>query len=320
MLAQPVGNRLNSSRVLAYHLPQASLLSPLPVPTQRGGLGFLKLHVARSGHDFLQVHIDLLTWSVWLVRHSRQPLPRRQLNVVASVSRNVRLPDVLLVSDRVVTATRPSSAPATRRRACQRLAGRCAPDRASDGESAKFKMRYCRPFCGAGRAASGGLDNRAATVDLGTARQSDQLPVAIAARQRRPGPALTPPPSLLNAASSLGEALAILDSEGPGGGCGTCPSALAPRALKFEFGPRSADCQCRPTGKLHLQCSCVVKVMASIVCLVIAGAVLVERARLNYVSRPKHITVIFRYCRVRPVIQRRFIQRFRVTVGVYYSF
>ena len=157
-MVQPVGNSLKSSRVLAYHLPQASLrlLSPLPVPTQRGGrisLGFLKLPVARSGHDFLQVHIDLLTWSVWLVRHSRQPLPRRQLNVVASVSRNVRLPDVLLVSDRVVTATRPSSAPATRRRACQRLAGRCAPDRASDGESAKFKMRYCRPFCGAGRAA-----------------------------------------------------------------------------------------------------------------------------------------------------------------------
>ena len=168
-MAQPVGNRLNSSRVLAYHLPQASLLSPLPVPTQRGGLGFLKLHVARSGHDFLQVHIDLLTWSVWLVRHSSQPLQRRKLNVVASVFRNVSRPDRdVLVSDRVVTATRPSPAPATRRRACQRLAGRCAPDRASDGGSGKFKMPYCQPFCGARRAASGGLDNRAATVDLGS--------------------------------------------------------------------------------------------------------------------------------------------------------
>ena len=48
------------------------LLSPLPVPSRpsRGGcisLGFLDLPVARSGHDFLQVHIDLLTSCVWLV-------------------------------------------------------------------------------------------------------------------------------------------------------------------------------------------------------------------------------------------------------------
>ncbi len=30
-------------------------------------LDFLELPAARSSHDFLQVHIDLLTGSVWLV-------------------------------------------------------------------------------------------------------------------------------------------------------------------------------------------------------------------------------------------------------------
>ena len=42
---------------------------PLPVPTRRGGsirLDLLELPVARSGHDFLQGHIDLLTGRVWL--------------------------------------------------------------------------------------------------------------------------------------------------------------------------------------------------------------------------------------------------------------
>ena len=56
-------------RLKADHLLPAGLLSPLPVPTRRDGcvsLDFLELPVARSGHDFLQVHIDLLTGRVWL--------------------------------------------------------------------------------------------------------------------------------------------------------------------------------------------------------------------------------------------------------------
>ena len=53
-------------RVKADHLPPAGLLSPLPVPTRRGrciSLDFIELPTApsRSGHDFLQGHIDLLT-------------------------------------------------------------------------------------------------------------------------------------------------------------------------------------------------------------------------------------------------------------------
>jgi hypothetical protein len=53
-------------RVKADHLPPAGLLFPLPVPARRDGcisLDFLELPVARSGHDFLQVHIG----RVWLV-------------------------------------------------------------------------------------------------------------------------------------------------------------------------------------------------------------------------------------------------------------
>ena len=53
--------------VKADHLPPAGLLYPLLVPTRRGGcisLDFLELPAASSGHDFLQVLIDLLTgWS-----------------------------------------------------------------------------------------------------------------------------------------------------------------------------------------------------------------------------------------------------------------
>ena len=54
----------------ADHLQQAGLLYPLPVPTRRGGcisLDFLELQVARSGHDFLRVHVDLLSGRVRLV-------------------------------------------------------------------------------------------------------------------------------------------------------------------------------------------------------------------------------------------------------------
>jgi hypothetical protein len=41
-----------------------SLLFPIPVPTRLGGcisLDFLELPVYRSGHDFLQVHIESST-------------------------------------------------------------------------------------------------------------------------------------------------------------------------------------------------------------------------------------------------------------------
>jgi hypothetical protein len=54
----------------ADHLRPAGLLFPLPVPTRRGGcisLDFLELQPARSGLNFLQVHIDLLAGRVWLV-------------------------------------------------------------------------------------------------------------------------------------------------------------------------------------------------------------------------------------------------------------
>jgi hypothetical protein len=57
-------------RVKAEHLPPAGLLFPLPVPSRRGGcisLDFMELPTAVSGHDFLQVHIELLTGRVWLV-------------------------------------------------------------------------------------------------------------------------------------------------------------------------------------------------------------------------------------------------------------
>ena len=49
----------------ADHLPPAG--RSLPVPTRRGGsisLNFHELPVARLGHDFLQVHINLLNGRV----------------------------------------------------------------------------------------------------------------------------------------------------------------------------------------------------------------------------------------------------------------
>ena len=70
-MARPAGGggRVRA-QLKADHLPPAGLLYPLPVPARRGGyirLDVLELPVARSGHDFLQVHIDLLTGRVWLV-------------------------------------------------------------------------------------------------------------------------------------------------------------------------------------------------------------------------------------------------------------
>ncbi len=91
-------------RVKADHLSPAGLLYPLPVPSRRRGcisLDFLELLVARSGHDFLQVHIDLLTCSVWLVQTFKNATVTAEtatLNYVGSVFCDVGLPDVL-VSD-----------------------------------------------------------------------------------------------------------------------------------------------------------------------------------------------------------------------------
>ena len=107
-------------RVKADHLPPAGLLYPLPVPTRRGGcisLDFLELPVARSGHDFLQVHIDLLTGRVWLVPTFKTATAEEAArNLVGSVFHDVGLPDVL-VSDR---DTRFTSATWTAGRACTR--------------------------------------------------------------------------------------------------------------------------------------------------------------------------------------------------------
>ena len=57
-------------RAKAEHGLLAGLLYPLQVPVHRGGmilLDFLELPQAKSGHDFMKVHIDLLTGRVWLV-------------------------------------------------------------------------------------------------------------------------------------------------------------------------------------------------------------------------------------------------------------
>ena len=81
MVAWPAGHRRGvkscpiCQRVEADHLPPAGLLYPLPVPRLHAAsastrciiLDFIELHVARSGHDFLQVHISLPTEQVWLV-------------------------------------------------------------------------------------------------------------------------------------------------------------------------------------------------------------------------------------------------------------
>jgi hypothetical protein len=63
-------------------------------------LDFLELPLARSGHDFLQVHIDFLTGRVWLVPTFKTATSATAArNFVSSVFRDVGLPD-MLVSDR----------------------------------------------------------------------------------------------------------------------------------------------------------------------------------------------------------------------------
>ncbi len=90
-------------RVKADHLPAAGLLFPLLVPTCRGGsisLDFLELPMARCGHDFLQVHIDLLTFRVWFIPTFKTATAETAArNFDSSVFRDVGLPDVF-ISDR----------------------------------------------------------------------------------------------------------------------------------------------------------------------------------------------------------------------------
>ena len=94
-------------RVKADHLPPAGILFPLPMPKRRGvHQPRLGLHRApdgparrRSGHDFVQVYIDLLTGRVWLVRVPTTKTATAETaarNFAASVLRDVGLPDVLV--------------------------------------------------------------------------------------------------------------------------------------------------------------------------------------------------------------------------------
>jgi hypothetical protein len=88
--------------------PSLASCAPLPVPLRRGScisLDFLELPVAHSCHDFLQVHIDLLTGRVWLVLTFKAATTETAAhNYVGSVFRDVGLPDVL-VSDRDTSFT-----------------------------------------------------------------------------------------------------------------------------------------------------------------------------------------------------------------------
>ena len=90
-------------RVKAEHGLPAGLLYLLPVPVRRGGmisLDFLELSPAKSSHDFMQVHIDLLTGRVWLVPTFKSSTAEAAArNFIGSVFRDVGLPDTI-VSDR----------------------------------------------------------------------------------------------------------------------------------------------------------------------------------------------------------------------------
>jgi hypothetical protein len=66
------------------------------------GLDFLEMPIAHSGHDFLQVHIDVLTGRVWLVptfMGKSVTSSATASNFISLVFRDVGLPDTL-VSDR----------------------------------------------------------------------------------------------------------------------------------------------------------------------------------------------------------------------------
>jgi hypothetical protein len=88
----------------------------VPVPTRRGGcisLDFLELQPARSGHDFLLAHIDLLTGRVLLVPNFKIATSATAAGI-SSVFSNVGLPD-LLVSDRDTRFASAFLAPSTLR-------------------------------------------------------------------------------------------------------------------------------------------------------------------------------------------------------------
>ena len=90
-------------RIKAEHGLPAGLTFPLPVPARQGGaisLDFMELPTARSGHDFVQVHVDLLTGSVWLVPTFKTCTAQdAATNFIGSVFRELGLPDCI-VSDR----------------------------------------------------------------------------------------------------------------------------------------------------------------------------------------------------------------------------
>ena len=87
-------------RTKAEHGPPAGLLFPLPVPSRRGctvSLDFLELPKARSGHNFMQVHVYLLTGRVWLVPTFKSAtLEVAACNFIASVFLNVCLPNTIV--------------------------------------------------------------------------------------------------------------------------------------------------------------------------------------------------------------------------------
>ncbi len=68
-------------------------------------MDFLELPTARSGHDFLQVHIDLLIGQVWLTPTLKTATAETAArNFVSSVFRDVGLPDVLARDTRFASA------------------------------------------------------------------------------------------------------------------------------------------------------------------------------------------------------------------------
>ena len=84
-------------RTKADHRGPAGLQFPLPVLNRRGGaisLDFIELPRAHSGHEFMQVHIDLLTGRIRLVPTTKTVTAEEAArNFIGSVFRDVGLPD-----------------------------------------------------------------------------------------------------------------------------------------------------------------------------------------------------------------------------------
>ena len=87
-------------RTKAEHRPLAGLHFPLPVPSRRGStvsLDLLELPKKRSGHNFMQVHVNLLTSRVWLVLTFKSAtLEVAARNFIASVFRDVGLTNTIM--------------------------------------------------------------------------------------------------------------------------------------------------------------------------------------------------------------------------------